>query len=83
MVEHARVWRGGDEAGTAEQGIKIFGTPLGHPDFVRNQLQHVREHQQMLLDQIPLISVVVGSLAPLRSSPGELLHSGGASGVVG
>ena len=29
-------WRGGDEAGTAEQGIKILGTPLGHPDFVQN-----------------------------------------------
>ena len=25
---------GGDEAGTAEQEIKILRTPLGHPDFV-------------------------------------------------
>ena len=55
VVERARVWRGGDEAGTAEQGIKILGTPLGHPDFVQNQLQHVREHHQTLLDRIPLV----------------------------
>ena len=55
------MWRGGDEAGTAEQGIKILGTPLGHPDFVRNQLHHVREHQQMLLDRIPLIPDVQSS----------------------
>ena len=40
VVERARVWRGGDEAGTAEQG---------HP------LQHVREHHQTLLDRIPLV----------------------------
>ena len=64
MVEHARVWRGG-EAGTAEPGIKILGTPLGHTDFVRNQLQHVREHQQMLLDRIPLIPDVQSSWALL------------------
>ena len=37
-----------------------LGTPLGHPDFVRNQLQHVREHQQMS-DWIPLIPDVQSS----------------------
>ena len=55
VVESARVWRGGDEAGTVAQGIKILGMPLGHPDFVHNQLQHVREHQQTLLGRIPLV----------------------------
>ena len=34
----ARVWRG-SEVPTAQQGIKVLGTPLGHPDFVR---QHLR-----------------------------------------
>ena len=78
VVERARVWRGGDEAGTVEQGIKILGTPLGHPDFVQNQLQQVREHHQTLLDRILLVpgrAVVLGSLAPLRCSAGKLFHS--------
>ena len=44
-----RVWRGGDEAGTVEKGIKILGTPFG---------QHVWEHQQTLLDRIVLIPCV-------------------------
>ena len=54
------VWRGGDEAGTVEQGIKILGTLLGHPDLVQNQLQHVREHHQKLWDRVPLVPDVQG-----------------------
>ena len=37
----------------AEQGIKILGTPFGHPDFVRNQLQHVRESSWALVLHCP------------------------------
>ena len=33
----ARVWRGSGIP-TEQQGIKILGTPLGHPDFVRRHL---------------------------------------------
>ena len=34
----ATVWRGSDLP-TCQQGMKILGTPLGHPDFVRASLE--------------------------------------------
>ena len=40
----ARVWKGSDIP-TAEQGVRILGTPLGHPDFVHSYLKNVlNEH---------------------------------------
>ena len=43
---NARVWRG-SLLPTDRQGIKVLGTPLGHPDFVARHLQAVvAEHQQ-------------------------------------
>ena len=34
----AVVWKGSDIP-TPEQGLKILGTPLGHPDFVERHLE--------------------------------------------
>ena len=34
----AVVWRGDPHLPTEEQGVKILGTPLGHPSYVRSQL---------------------------------------------
>ena len=31
---------------THKQGIKVLGTPLGHPDFVRDQLRQVTDEHQ-------------------------------------
>ena len=58
-VQHlqAVVWRGSDIP-TADQGIKVLGTPLGHPDYVTRHLQRVEQEQQVLLDRIPSISDV-------------------------
>ena len=58
-VQHpsATVWRGSDIP-TADQGIKVLGTPLGHPDFVARHLQRVEQEQQILLDRIPSMSDV-------------------------
>ena len=50
----AVVWKGSDIP-TSEQGLKILGTPLGHPDFVERHLEHVARKQQVLLDRIPLV----------------------------
>ena len=50
----AVVWRGSDIP-TADQGIKVLGTPFGHPDYVARHLQSVEQEQQVLLDRIPSI----------------------------
>ena len=46
-------------------GSKMFGTSLGHPAFVARQLELVRDHQQTLLDRIPLIQDVQSACALL------------------
>ena len=55
----------GSEA--SERGIKIHGTPLGHPDYVAHQLQSIRTHQQTLLNQIP-------TFRDVQSAQALLLH---------
>ena len=43
---------------TAQQGVKVLGTPIGHPDFVAAQLEAVRREHKVLLDRIPSVSDV-------------------------
>ena len=50
----ASVWKG-STLPTHKQGIKVLGTPLGHPDFVRDQLRQVTDEHQMLLRRIPAV----------------------------
>ena len=57
-IQHpsAVVWRGSDIP-TVDQGIRVLGTPLGHPDpDVARHLQRVQQEQQILLDRIPSVS---------------------------
>ena len=49
------VWRG-SQLPLELQGIKILGTPLGHPEFVARHLQGVLEEQRVFLNRIPLVS---------------------------
>ena len=45
----AIVWRGDLELPPEEQGVKILGTPLGHPSFVRSQLATLSaKHEQLI-----------------------------------
>ena len=37
----AVLWKGDSSLPPSEQGLRILGTPLGHPEYVRNQLQRV------------------------------------------
>ena len=54
-LENARpVWRGSGVS-SFEQGVKILGTPLGHPDYVRAQLECSSVDHQRLLDRIPSV----------------------------
>ena len=39
----------------AQQGMKVLGTPLGHPAFVAEHLRSVSREQQVLLDRTPLV----------------------------
>ena len=53
--ETAIVWRGSDELPSHRCGIKVLGTPLGHPDFVRAHLEMLTAEHQTLLHRIPLV----------------------------
>ena len=50
----ARVWRG-SMLPEVQQGMKVLGTPLGHPAFVAEHLRSVSREQQVLLDRITLV----------------------------
>ena len=62
----AKVWRG-SELPTHKQGIKVLGTPLGHPDYVAAQLEKILEKQHIFLQRIP-------SIPDLQSAWLLLLH---------
>ena len=51
----AIVWRG-SHLPSEMQGIKILGTPLGHPDFVARHLEGVLEEQRVFMSRIPLVN---------------------------
>ena len=38
-----------------EQGLKLLGTPLGHPEYVSEQLERLATEHQTLLDRIPVV----------------------------
>ena len=44
----AKVWRG-SQVPTADQGMKVLGTPLGHEDYVVRHLESVADEQRVLL----------------------------------
>ena len=51
----AVVWTG-SMIPIAQQGIKVLGTPIRHPDFVAAQLEAVRREHEVLLNRIPSFS---------------------------
>ena len=40
---------------TVPQGIRLLGTPLGHPDFVRDQLTRLTTSHRVLLERIEAV----------------------------
>ena len=50
----AKVWRG-SQVPTADQGMRVLGTPLGHEDYVARHLESVAEEQRVLLERIPRV----------------------------
>ena len=53
------VWRGDPSLPSSKQGMKILGTPLGHPDYVQSQLRSVTESHQILFERIPCVCVLL------------------------
>ena len=53
-----KLWCGRGPPSTAQQGIKVLGTPIGHQDFVAAQLELVRREHDVLLSRIPSINDV-------------------------
>ena len=51
----AVVWRGDHELPTHQQGLKVLGVPLGHPDFVLKFLEAKIAKHRVLLERIPLV----------------------------
>ena len=52
-LQTAVVWRGSEELPTHRRGMKVFGTPLGHTDFVRAHLEKTTRDHQVFIDRIP------------------------------
>ena len=50
-----------------QQGIKVFGTPLGHSAFVEAHLNKKAEEQALLLERIPAIPDLQSSWGSLAS----------------
>ena len=66
----ARVWTG-SHVPAVEQGILILGTPLGHDEYVRAQLELKSSEHDVLLSRIP-------SVADVQSAWALLLHCASA-----
>ena len=52
------VWWGSEDLPSHRRGIKVLGTPLGHQDFVRAQLEMLSAHHHTLLARIPMVEDV-------------------------
>ena len=51
----AVVWRGDQGLPTAQQGLKVLGAPVGHPDFIRSFLSQKRLEHDHLFEMIPQV----------------------------
>ena len=78
----------GSQLHSEMQGIKILGTPLGHPDFVARHLEGVLEEQRVFLSRIPLVNGIRSALllllhcADARANY-QISHARGSGGVRG
>ena len=68
-VVPAGVWRGDPALHSEEQGVRILGTPLGHPEFVRSQLAGLSEtHDQLMEKVLSVQNLTTHSGSSTRSS---------------
>ena len=53
-LEQAAV-QAGEEPVWNPRGVMVLGTPVGHPDYVREKLEAKLQEQQQLLDEVKLL----------------------------
>ena len=56
VLPNAQVWKG-PELHPSARGIKVLGTPFGHPEYVHARLEALTEKHQFLLERIPITNV--------------------------
>ena len=81
----AIVWRGDPELHPSEQGVKVFGTPLGHPEYVR-AFPELDQNPQAFVGADPSDPRSAGctvGVALLRGFSGKLFAQSGSSRVCG
>ena len=76
------VWRGDLEFPPGEQGVKIFGAPLGHTSFVRSQLATLSAKHDQQNFAHPGSAVRMDSVVVFRFGSRELHFPGGSLKVV-
>ena len=54
----AVVWRGDLSLPTSEQGLKVLGVPVGHPECIVRELAQKAEEKSLLSEHIPLVEDV-------------------------
>ena len=59
------VWRGDQNLPPSEQGLKVLGVPLGHPEFVKEFLEGKSREQVTLFQRIPWIEDTQAAFALL------------------
>ena len=64
LALESRVWRGSDLP-LCEQGIRILGTPSGHPEYVRVQLEVRMAKHRTFSERIPAVQDVQSAWALL------------------
>ena len=62
---------GADPTFLREQGIRVLGTPLGHPVFVQAQLEETTRRHQTLLERILAVQDVKSAWALLFHCAGS------------
>ena len=55
VKKDARVWTGDQGIPTNEQGIRVLGSPVGHPQFVQSFLRRKTAEHSVLLKRIPIV----------------------------
>ena len=86
----AVVWKGSQEMPYAERGVKILGTPVGDPEYVKAMLSRKTEENRVFLEHIPnvdnlqwawLLLLFCASTQANRnswlSSPSATMHASG------
>ena len=82
----AVVWRGDTSLPTSRQGLLILGTPVGHDDFVREQLRDCRDRTRRSVAPHPRSPKFASSLAPpdfLRCRPSKFHLEDSPSSIGG